>query len=193
VTQGGQGGIEAGMNERRPEVRQEGMMWVVWRRRRSLLLPMVAHRRQQRRHQGRVVRIRAVVVRMVVQEGGVQLAGHQRAARSVERLSAAAAGAEKAEGGGEGTAGSGGGERTHGTAGSEAEAGWRAVGTVGVAVGSHLLLLAPLGSAVLEPDLETERREVSGLGLVKIAGKVCVRLLKVFHDCLPVCFFPVVY
>jgi len=163
VTQGGQGGIEAGMNERRPEVRQEGMMRVVWRRWRSLLLPMVSHRRQQRRHQGRVVRIRAVVVRMVVQEGGVQLAGHQRTARAVERLSTAdATGAEKAEGGGEWPAGPGGGERTHGTAGSEAEAGGRAVGTVGMAVGSHLLLLAPLGSAVLEPDLQTERREVRG-------------------------------
>ncbi len=155
MTQGGQGGIEAGMNKGRPEVRQEGMMRVVWRRW-SLLLPMVSHRRQQRRHQGRVVRIRAVVVRMVVHEGGVQLAGHQWAARPVERLSTAdAAGAEKAQGGGEGTAGSGGGERTHGTAGSEAEAGGRAVRTVGMTVRSHLLLLAPLGSAVLEPDLET--------------------------------------
>jgi hypothetical protein len=56
-------------------------------------------------------------------------------------------------------------------------------------VGSHLLLLAPLGSAVLEPDLETERREVSGLGLVEIATQKCASDLKMSSMFLYSCLF----
>ena len=139
--QGQGGGVEAGREERRPDIGQERMG-------RDLPGPAGDERRETHTSTGgQGARLQGTVGQQRVGE----LGGDQGTAVTLEWLPDV--GSHVAEGG-EGTT-NGGRESSCWTSSEPDSRG--SVGTVGMTVGADLLLLPPLGPSVLEPDLEEEK------------------------------------